>query len=571
MKSWLERTHSPVLELTRHFFLGLFRSESFAGEDSFSPVFVQILGLLIAASWYIPVQVFGRYVEINALPDGYLYHLAYSIDTLWMLLVMSVLIALVAVFQWPSLFPSQRDHFVLSPLPLTRIQIFGGKVLALSTFFAVCIIAITFLSSLVFPVIANGRWETRPYLLRAAALLTGTTTCTLFMVLAAIALQGLLLAILPVRWFRATSFSIQIALLLLILCAAPVLPYFPGRQLVEGKSHWLLLMPPAWFWGWNEQILGTTNSLVANLALRAKIALPTAFFLASTTYLISYLRYTRQAMESVKKQRRPLLAPAEWISRVCTFSPKARAVSSFLINTLLRGQRQKLIFFLLAGVGLALIIENSVYLVLSGIYRPRELQGAIRSAVLSLPLTLSFFAMVALRRVFRIPADLRANWLFRFLDSRTARPAQLNAVLTTFLILGGLTPLILSIPVECVVFGPKALIAITLQAALIFTLAQYLLIDWRSIPFTFAETTPRRHLIQSLTLHFGELAFYSFIGAEWIESALNGWRPLVALLLMVAGAYAFCYRRRAQEWGNEPLDFADTPPPILECLNLLTP
>jgi hypothetical protein len=571
MKRWLERTHTPLLELTRHFFLGLFRSEAFAGEESFSPVFVQILGLLIAASWYIPVQVFGRYVEINALPDGYLYHLAYSMDTLWMLLVMSVLVALVAVFQWPSLFPSQRDHFVLSPLPLTRLQIFGGKVLALSIFFAICILAITILSSLVFPVIANGRWETRPYLLRAAALLTGTLSCTLFIVLAAIALQGILLAILPVRWFRPTSFSIQIALLLLILCAAPVLPYFPGRQLIEGKSQWLLVMPPAWFWGWNEQILGITNSLVANLALRAKIALPAAFFLASTTYLISYLRYTRQAMECTKRKSRPLLAPAEWISRACGFSQQSRAVSSFVINTLLRGQRQKLIFFLIAGIGLALIIENSVYLVLSDIYRPRELRGAIRSAVLSLPLTLSFFTMVALRRVFRVPADLPANWLFRFLDCRRARSSQLNAVLWTFLVLGGMIPLVLSMPVECVVFGLKAPIAIVFQAALILTLAQYLMIDWRSIPFTFAETTPRRHLIQSLTLHFGELAVYSFIGAEWIESALNGWKPLAALALTVAGAYAFCHRRRTQEWGNEPLDFADTPPQVLESLNLLTP
>jgi len=567
MKTWLEQTHTPVLELTRHFFLGLFRSESFAGEDSFSPLFVQILGLLIAASWYIPVQVFGRYVRINALPDGYLYHLAYSMDTLWMLLVMSILMGLVGVFQWPSLVPSQRDHLVLSPLPLTRAQIFGGKICALFLFFAMCIAAITLLSSIAFPMVSYGRWETRPYLLRAAALLVGTNSCVVFMVLAAIALQGVMLAVLPVRWFRATSFSIQIAILLLILCAAPVLPYFPTRELIEGRSHWLALLPPAWFWGLNEEILGASNDFIGGLALRAKVALPASFLLASTTYLISYFRYTRQAMESPSQQRRPVLAPAEWLSRVSP-APQARAVSSFLINTLLRGRRQKLIFFLIAGVGLALIIENSMYLVLSDIYRPRELPGAVRSAVLSLPLTLSFFTMVALRRVFRIPADLPANWVFRFLESRATRPAQLNAILATFLILGGLVPLAFSTPVECVVFGAKALVAIGLQAVFILTLGQYLMIDWRSIPFTFAESAPSRQLVHSLTLHLVELALYSFVGAAWIESAINKWIPLVALLVTVALILAFCTRRRTEEWGNEPFDFAETPAPLIESLRL---
>ena len=566
-REWLDRTHAPVLELTRHFFTGLFRSESFAGEDSFTPLFVQVLALLIAASWYIPVQLFGRYVQLNGLEDGYLYHLAYSMDTLWMILAMSILVTLAAVFQWPSLFPSQRDHFVLSPLPLTRTQIFGGKLLALFVFFALCVVAITFLSSVVFPMITNGRWETRPYLLRAAALLTGTTSCAAFMVFAAIAMQGILLAILPVRWFRATSFSIQIALLLLILCTAPVLPYFPTRQLVEGRSHWLNLIPPAWFWGWNEQLLGISNSATVALALRAKIALPTALVLACGTYLISYLRYTRQAMESTKKQRRSLIVPGEWISKMFSL-PQARAVSSFLLNTLLRGRRQKLIFFLIAGVGLALVIENSVYLVLSGIYRPRDFPGAVRSAVLSLPLTLSFFTMVALRRVFRIPADLPANWIFRFSESSATRPAQLDAVFTTFLTFGGAIPLMLSIPVELVTFGAKAILAVGCQAALIATLGQYLMIDWRSIPFTFAEGAPRKQLVHSLTLHFVELAIFAFMGAAWTNSALGSPRALAFLVLATITAFALCYRRRSEEWGNEPLDFADAPPQVIESLNL---
>lgn len=176
--------------------------------------------------------------------------------------------------------------------------------------------------------------------------------------------------------------------------------------------------------------------------------------------------------------------------------------------------------------------------------------------------------MVALRRVFRIPADLSANWLFRFLESYTTRPAQLNAVLATFLILGGLIPLILSIPVEFVLFGAKATVAVICQAALMLTLGQYLMIDWRSIPFTFAESEPRRQLVHSLTLHALELSVYSFMGAAWIQAALRDWHALLMFLLMTTLTFAFFYRRRTVEWGNEPLDFADAPPPLIESLKL---
>ena len=71
---WVERyfsqTRPPFAELTRHFFQGLLRPESIAGEDSFITWMVQALAILITASWYIPIRLFGRYIAVHATGDA---------------------------------------------------------------------------------------------------------------------------------------------------------------------------------------------------------------------------------------------------------------------------------------------------------------------------------------------------------------------------------------------------------------------------------------------------------------------------------------------------------------------
>ncbi len=567
--SWRVKTRSPVWELARHFFTGLFRSESFAGEDSFTVWLVQALALLVAASWFLPVGLFRRYMHLHELPEASPYLLAYSSDCLWTLTLVSLLTAFITVIEWPALFPSRRDHLVLSPLPITRAQIFFGKAAALSLFFSLFLIAITLLSSVALPVISEGHWETRNIFWRMVSLFTAAAGSGYFVFLALLATQGVLLLLLPARWFQPVSFALQMILLLLLLCSFPILPYLPVARIAQSRPGWLLWFPPAWFWGWNEYSTGGRDAAVVSLASRAEIGMLLTFFASSATYVLTYVRYTRLALESPQRRRVAIVAPAEWISALFRRS-EARAVSSFMTNTLLRGRQQKLVFLLIAGIGLALVFENSVYLAIHAAYSRSEDRRVFDTAVLALPLTLSFFSFVALRRVFRIPIEPPANWIFRFLEHPPFRRVQLDAVFTTFLILGGFVPLVFCAPLEIILFRGRVPIALTAQAFLILILAEYLLSGWKSIPFTFIEEMPRRHLIHSMCLHFVELSIYSFTGASWIFEALTNPRSLLELLGLTAAAFVWLHRRRRREWASQSLQFIDPGPDRLEVLRLHT-
>ncbi len=564
-RAWLHETHGPVIELARHFFLGLFRSESFAGSDSFTTWVVQILGLLIAASWFLPVLLFQRYLELNAEPDGAPYRLAYSTDCFWILTLMMLLMAFVTVAEWPALFPSQRDHLVLAPLPLRRTQIFAGKLLALFLFFSLFLLAITLLTSVTLPFVAASRWEERNTFLKMFALFVAAAGSGYFTFLALLGLQGLLLMILPARWFPPVSFGVQCTLLLLLLCAVPVLPHLPAKELVTARAgsgvntiDWL---PPAWFWAVGERLTGTHDAAIVRLSQRAGIGFEVALAVSATAYLFTYLNQARHAMESGKRLSAPLFTPAEWLSAMFA-DPEARAISSFVTNTLMRGRQQKLVFLLIAGSGAALIFENALYLALQ-VGGHRE---AIEIMVLSLPMTLSLFTFIALRRVFRIPIDYSANWIFRLLDNAPARSLQLDAVFGTFVIIGGFLPLLLCTPIEVYVFGWRAAAALTAQALLMVLCAEYLLLNWRSVPFTCAQEAEQRHFVHSLCVHLIELTVYSFTSAEWIRAGLG--KPLDYCLLMLSAVtvLAWLHRWRTREWGKEPLAFLELAPQPVEAL-----
>jgi hypothetical protein len=60
---------------------------------------IQVLAVLIAASWYFPVQLFRRYMELHGLPSPDPYRAAYSSDCLFALVLMMLLVSMVTVIE----------------------------------------------------------------------------------------------------------------------------------------------------------------------------------------------------------------------------------------------------------------------------------------------------------------------------------------------------------------------------------------------------------------------------------------------------------------------------------------
>jgi len=557
---YFERTRPPVAELTRFFFVGLFRPESAAGEDTFAAWLIQVLAVLIAASWFFPVQLFRRYMYLHGLEAPQPYRAAYSSDCLFTLVLMMLLVSAVTVIEWPALFPGRRDHLILTPLPITRWQLFGAKLAALLLFMALFVAAVTLLSSIAIPSIASGRWEPRPLALRMGALLAAAIGGCAFAFFSLLATQGLLMLLLPVRWFEATSFGLQMSLLLVFLCGFPLMPYLPAHYLATLRPPWIVWFPPSWFWGLGEWLAGARDPLIGALAWRAAAAGLVAVGLAASVYLGSYLTYGRLLLESPRRPR---------IFSLPGFGPpQSRAISEFVLQTLLRGRQQKLIFLLIFGAGVALVVESSVYLAMH-----RQTMHAfgreVEETVIALPLTLSFFAMIGLRRVFRVPADLPANWIFQLTSDPATRTQQLNAVFNTFVLLGALPILLASSPFEFWVLGPKALIVLLLQIVLAMTLSEYLLTGWRTIPFTFAQNPARSHFVLSLVTHLAELSLYSVISAAWIQTGLRDFAWLAEFSLILVFLFFWLRRRRLHDWAEAPIEFAEADAISVEPLRLL--
>jgi hypothetical protein len=175
---------------------------------------------------------------------------------------------------------------------------------------------------------------------------------------------------------------------------------------------------------------------------------------------------------------------------------------------------------------------------------------------------------LGLRRAFRLPEVLRANWLFQFLETTAARNEQIRTVLFCFLLVGAVPFWMLCAPLQIFTFGARGWVVLAAQGVLMYTLARYLLWDWRAIPFTLAQNPGRRHFIHSVVLHIIELTVYSFMASAWIQAGLRApvWFAVLGALC-VGTLLVLRNLRRSHE--NAPLEFMERVPEAVEALRLV--
>jgi hypothetical protein len=151
--------------------------------------------------------------------------------------------------------------------------------------------------------------------------------------------------------------------------------------------------------------MGIRDSMILDLSGRAFAGTATAFLAAVGAYWWSYSSHRKRVLES------PGAEPSggsEWLEAFEAHlvpQPRHLAVFSFIAKTLRRSQQHRLILTGFASLALALIVEG--FLGISPNTR------AYREASVAIPLALSLFLLFGLRYLFRLPVELRANWVFR--------------------------------------------------------------------------------------------------------------------------------------------------------------
>lgn len=369
-------------------------------------------------------------------------------------------------------------------------------------------------------------------------------TAGLFTFCCVLGLQGVA-QLLPWSWFLRASAFLQLA----AFCAL-VSGYFlqrsPAGVLINGPQQpWLAWIPSYWFVGLYQQVSGSLHPALLPFACRAWIGLFTTIFITAAAYAVSYLRTLRKIVEE------PDISPGFRTSRLPRFGASFEtAIVHFSIRSLLRSRRHRMIFAFYLGIGFAFAI-----LFLNA---PSELSGPTKRGPwdqLSVPLlastiTLMGVSVIGARKVFSLPLDLRANWVFRaapFQAGRECLAARRRALLAVSVV-----PVWAMSAVLLLSLWPWRLAAAHLAVLLLFgiILAEFSFDGVQRIPFTCSYLPGRSKLYLTFWLWISMLLVGTIESAVNERDALESYRGSTAILFGLGLVAAACILRN--NWLAHP-------------------
>ncbi len=324
----------------------------------------------------------------------------------------------VTTLQWDHLFPNRMDFLILLPLPLRGRTLFRSKLFSIAVLLTLFLLAANIFGTLLMPALAGNRFLLAMASHAAAVFLAGTASA-----LAVLALESLVIAVLPERWFRWIAPLVQTVLiaafLTLFLRVGTVMEALPA--LLSGSVQGARWFPPLWFLSVYEACVGgpTNTPLVHSLAWRACLCLPLLLCLVLMMYPAAWAKRRRMGLEGARSAR--LHDGRFWgvfIHPTVLQAPDSRAVFHFVRQTLTRLSQYHVRLAAYAGAGLALSLALAVNVEWHN-GMPRFALTSVGTQAL-MPLLL-FWTVAGMRTAFLLPADLGARWIFRLAGLRTQR------------------------------------------------------------------------------------------------------------------------------------------------------
>jgi hypothetical protein len=325
-----------------------------------------------------------------------------------------------------------------------------------------------------------------------------------------------------------------------------------------------------WFLGLDQAILGNREPYVLALSRLALEATAIAAVTACLAYLFSYRRQKVRLIETPVHARHEFPRwyrwKAKWSDRFLP-QPPEHAVFDFTVSTLFRSRLHRLVLTGFVAVAFALIMGDFVSLTTGAGFRGFAVKTfALRQAAVSAPLALSLFVLAGYRYLFRLPVELRANWVFRVHEGDNG-PKLLRGMERSVLCLGVLPVLLLTLPLEIQVFGGVTGILAALLAFLpSLTMHEILLSGFEKIPFTSAYLPGKRPLIETVCIYGAAFGAYVGILSGIIVFCLQ--EPpffLIALGALLA-IWARVRKNRLEYRREGVLEFEELPEPAVQTL-----
>ena len=491
-----ERTQFQLL--VRHFLERFFNNEMVSADGDSKARLLQVVYAMALPGMVVALFLFPLYhapVERpfwSQVSDHYFYVL-YSF----------VAVGIVSIFAWDLLFPDLLDLFVLSPLPIAGRRLFLARLVAAGLFLALFLLGANALGFIFFPALSDAPGLARHLFAHLAAVMgSGVFAAAFFL-----SLQGILVALLGERLFRAISPFLQgLAMMMLVT----IFLLFPvSSRFLEALTNLARYFPPFWFLGIYERLLAGSSSLpvFSGLAKTGCLATGSVVAVAILSYPVAYRRRMRYLVEGSgsSSTRNLALVPIHHLLHATLLRNRMqRGIYHFISYSLLRTHRHRVYLAMYAGLGLALLTACAVLLKLahghlSFVLSPDGLLAAI-------PIT-AFWTIAGLRTAFLSPMDRRGSWVFRLILGRPG-PAQLAA--TTLWILPWAMVLTLGMVALIRLVAPaemrgwdtilsQALVAI----GLCLLLTDAMLLKVTNLPFTGEARAPATNLAIILLQYFG--------------------------------------------------------------------
>jgi hypothetical protein len=540
-RQWDIWSQKPFPTLVRLCIGRIFHASGDSGHDELDLSMGLVLSLLPLPGAFYSIFLFEKYSTLlqwmqgrtdvdplsAALPDEYFF-IAFSM----------AVTGIIAVWRWDSIFPDRRDYANLVPLPLSMRNIFIANLLAILLLTLVLALDVNAASALLFPLVVSASvnafsFFAEFFLVHAFVLVLASV----FSFFAVFVIVGTLMATLPYVVFRRVSLYLRgiiIAGFVALLSTSFAVPFQ-----IERLNSAVRFLPPVWFLGMCQLLRSRANPFLANLGRVALIVSAVVIATAFLNYALSYRRCFRRIPETTDVSLRNSTAHLGWVFRTLDHtiltSPFQRAGYRFVMKTLLRSEHHGLVLGGFFGLG---IVTASQFLFAAFSGKPLEAGTLPAPEVLAVPLILSYCVMLGVRLTFDIPAEGRANWVFRLFVDKTAHECVPLArkIMLTFII-----PwvFVIALPLYTYLWGWRVGL---LQTAVVslwsLLLAEFLLLRFRKIPFTCSYPPFRDSAIVVVLLYI--LGFFLFVA---VISNLEHWAlSHSALILWLTGIpVVVCY------------------------------
>lgn len=556
----------PDVVLTRHFFTSLFDLGflSDEGAESLKRALLGSLAVAMAIGLLLTRVFMAKYASLSEGPlDAY--ERAVVADHAFLMAVPMWIVAAAMGLVGQSLFPDQTDFRILMAEPLSRSTIFGSKLVSLLLFGGLFVagthVALVPMAALTL----MGAMKTGSIFTAGMAFAFSSAIGSLFAALAIVAVHGLLVLLAPRARLLVFSGAVRSLLIGLLVLSLPLVGRLPATAgAFSSNAWWLPWVPPAWFAGLERWLIGDAS----RAALAAEAAIGTLVVLAVSvgSYVLLYRRFDRVNIQSAPGgnaggRDRSL---ARWNGR----APVRHAIGRFISITIRRSVlHQGLVVGALAVAGA--FVLNSL-LSADGWREPftRREREALIWTLLWAPMTMVFLAIPAIRLALSVPLDLRSNWIFRMTEDVGGRAEVVAANVRVVLALAVGLPLAFLGPVQWWMMGPPVLGVVVVEASMGWLLVEWLMADWRRIPFT-CSYIPGKGFVPHMFVK-GFASYVVFTVATAIVLRLSLSRPQAALVFTVifsaaAGALGIQRTRHARQTG---LTFEDELPADVTQLRL---